>query len=129
MSYLVDTSWIVEHIRGNQDFTERLDAFSGEGLAVSVVSVAELYEGAFRSNNTTRNIRSIRDFLDTVVVLGIDDDICMSFGREMARLSRVGMIMGDLDLLIAATALQHDLTLLTLDSDFERVEGLRTVFS
>ena len=36
--------------------------------------------------------------------------------------------MSDLDLLIAATALRHDLTVLTADHDFERVENVNTIF-
>ena len=47
----------------------------------------------------------------------------------MARLRQVGMAVGDMDLLIAAIALRHDLTLLTADRDFERVENLNTIFS
>lgn len=70
----------------------------------------------------------LRVFLNTVTVLGIDEDISVRFGREKSRLSQRGMVVGDIDLLIAATALHHDLTLLTSDSDFQRVEGLRVIF-
>lgn len=51
MTYLTDTTWVVKHLRGNQDFTERLSNLSNEGLAISIVSVAELYVGVFRSND------------------------------------------------------------------------------
>jgi predicted nucleic acid-binding protein len=37
--------------------------------------------------------------------------------------------MSDLDLLIAATALHHDLTLLTADQAFDRVQNLNVIFS
>ena len=47
----------------------------------------------------------------------------------MVRLRQVGMAVGDMDVLIAATALRHDLTLLTADRDFERIENLNTIFS
>jgi hypothetical protein len=48
------------------------------------------------------------------------------FGRERGRLRAAGLTIGDFDLLIAATALQYDLTLLTNNRrHFERVEGLR----
>lgn len=56
------------------------------------------------------------------------EEVCIIFGREMARLRQVGMPVGDMDMLIAATALRHDLTLLTADRDFERIENLDTIF-
>lgn len=125
MSYLVDTSWAVAYLRGNRSVVERFHSMRNEGLAVSIVTVAELYEGIFRSNNPTQNETEVRGFLDNVVVLVIDEQLCIRFGREMARLMNKGMVIGDIDLFIAVTALQYDLTLLTSDSDFERVAGLQ----
>ncbi len=45
MTYLVDTTWIIEYLRGNGQIVRRLRSMRTEGLAVSVVSLAELYEG------------------------------------------------------------------------------------
>ena len=128
MKYLVDTTWVIEYLRGNKDIIQRLQTYRAEGLAIAIVSMAELYEGVFRSNNPAGNETILKDFLTGVTVLGIDEEVCIIFGREMARLRQVGMTVGDLDLLIAATALRHDLTLLTSDRDFERVEHLNTIF-
>ncbi len=129
MKYLVDTTWIIDYLRGNQDTIQRLQAYRAEGLAIAIVSLAELYEGVFRSNNPTGNEATLKDFLTGVTVLGIDEEVCIIFGRELARLHQVGRAVGDMDGLIAATALRHDLTLLTADRDFERVENLTTIFS
>ena len=125
MKYLVDTTWVVEYLRGNEDIIQRLQAYGAEGLAIAIVSLAELYEGVFRSNNPTGNEAILKDFLTGVTVLAIDEEVCIIFGKEMARLRQVGMAVGDMDLLIAATALRHDLTLLTADRDFERVNDLK----
>jgi tRNA(fMet)-specific endonuclease VapC len=128
MKYLVDTTWVIEYLRGNQDIIQRLQTYSPEGLAIAIVSMAELYEGVFRSNNPAGNETILKDFLTGVTVLGIDEEVCIIFGREMARLRQVGMTVGDMDVLIAATALRHNLTVLTADHDFERVENLNTIF-
>ncbi len=90
--------------------------------------MAELYEGVFRATNLNEAERALKDFLSEVAVLRIDEEAARIFGRERARLRQVGRPMSDLDLLIAATALRHDLTLLTADHDFERVEHLNTIF-
>ncbi len=129
MKYLVDTTWVIEYLRGNQTIIQRLQSYSDEGLAIAIVSLAELYEGVFRSNNPAGNETILKDFLTGVTILGIDEEVCIIFGREMARLRQGGMAVGDMDALIAATALRHDLTLLTADSDFERVQNLNTIFS
>ena len=129
MKYLVDTTWIIAYLRGHEDTIQRLQAYRAEGLAIAIVSLAELYEGVFRSDNPAANENILNNFLTGVTILGIDEEVCIIFGREMARLRQVGMAVGDMDLLIAATALRHGLTLLTADRDFERVEHLTTIFS
>jgi tRNA(fMet)-specific endonuclease VapC len=128
MSYLVDTSWAVQWLRNNRDVHERLRSFEDEGLFISVISVAELYRGVFRSNNPARSESSLQDFLVGVRTLGINQEISRVFGREGVRLRQSGQTVADLDLLIASTALHYNLTLLTSDRDFLRVEGLQTIF-
>jgi tRNA(fMet)-specific endonuclease VapC len=128
MTYLVDTTWIIEYLRGNQEVIQRLRSLRDEGLSIAIVSLAELYEGVFRSNNPSSNEAALKDFLTGVTILSIDEEVCIIFGREMARLRQRGMSVGDMDLLIAATALRHNLTLLTQDQDFQRVENLDTIF-
>ena len=128
MTHLADTSWVVEHLRGNQEVTDRLNSLGNEVVSISIITVAELYVGAYRSSNLTRTLSAVRDFIGKVVVLDINDDICLRFGREKAVLLNKGQPIGDADLLIAATALHHGLTLLTRDLDFERIEDLQTVY-
>ena len=55
MKYLVDTTWVIEYLRGNKDIIQRLQTYRAEGLAIAIVSMAELYEGVFRSNNPAGN--------------------------------------------------------------------------
>ncbi len=128
MSYLVDTSWLVEHLRNNQEAIARLDSFTSEGLAISIVSLAELQVGVFRSSNQTRAVGMVNRLISTLDLLALDEPVCIRFGREKAALLDRGQLIGDADLLIAATALHHGLTLLTLDRDFERVDNLQTIY-
>ena len=129
MKYLLDTNQVVYYLRQETRVIDDLQSRRDEGLAVSIISVAELYEGIFRATNPEEAERALKDFLSEVTVLSIDEEVARIFGQERARLRQVGMPMSDLDLLIAATALRHDLTLLTADRDFERVENLTAIFS
>lgn len=67
-----------------------------------------------------------RDFLGDYVILPITDSIAESFAQERAALRRQGQLIPDMDLLIAATALSRDLTLLTRNvRHFARIPPLR----
>ena len=129
MKYLLDTNQVVYYLRQEARVVDDLQSRKKEGLAVSIISVAELYEGIFRASNPEEAERGLKEFLSEATVLSVDEDTARIFGQERARLRQVGRPMSDLDLLIAATALRHDLTLLTADRDFERVENLTTIFS
>ena len=125
MRYLLDTDWVIHYLNGRDDIVRRLDALQREGLGVSVISLAELYEGIYSSTDPDGNEQDLHDFLRGVSILGIDEEICKIFGRERGRLRKAGQLIGDFDLLIAATGLHYRLTVLTNNRQHvERVEGL-----
>lgn len=128
MKYLLDTSQIVYYLRQEQHVVDALESRKQEGLAVSVVSVAELYEGVFRASDSQEAERVLQDFLSEVAILEVDEGVARVFGQERARLRQAGTPISDLDLLIAATALHYGLTVLTSDRAFERVENLNAIF-
>jgi tRNA(fMet)-specific endonuclease VapC len=125
MRHLIDTDWVIHYLNDRPDIVQRLHVLQDDGLALSLISLAELYEGVFYSRDPEGDERDLQDFLRGVTVLGIDDGTCRLFGRERGRLRAAGMLIGDFDLLIGATALHHNLTLLTNNRrHFERIEGL-----
>ena len=127
MHYLVDTDWVIHYLHQRAGIVQRLqDLQQQEGLALSMISLAELYEGVYYSREPEEDARGLRDFLRGVTMLSIDERTCQIFGKERGRLRAAGLMIGDCDLLIGATALRHDLTLLTNNRNhFERIEGLR----
>lgn len=127
-TYLVDTDWIIHWLNGHEVIGRRLDEAKEEGLALSVVSLAELYEGVYYSMAPEANEQQLIDFLHGVTLIGIDIETCQRFGRERGRLRAARTLVADLDLLIGATALRHGLTLFTNNRrDFEMIEGLPLV--
>ena len=128
MPFLVDTDWIIHSLRGRSDITTKLEEIAVEGLAISIASVAELYEGIYYSRDPVAAEATFDRFRRGVRVLGIDEQVTRIFGRERGRLRNLRKLIGDLDLLIGATALRHDLTLLTNNRrHFELLEKLRIV--
>ena len=125
LRYLIDTDWIIHYLNGHSAIVSRLKTLSDQGCAVSVVSLAELYEGVYYSSNPKGNAQTLNDFLLGVTTLGIDAETCKIFGQHRGRLRAAGKVLGDFDLLIGSTALRHDLTVLTNNRrHFTLIDGL-----
>jgi tRNA(fMet)-specific endonuclease VapC len=123
---LIDTDWVIDHLNQIERVVARLKELRPQGLALSIVSLAELSEGVQYSREPDQSQQALDAFLEDVSVLGIDEEICKIFGRERGRLRKQGALIGDFDLLIAATGLHYGLTVLTNNRQhFERVEGLQ----
>lgn len=127
MTYLIDTDWVIDHLNHIEHVTRRLEELAPGGFALSVISLAELYEGVYYSRNPVESEAALQRFLNPeLTILGLDEETCKIFGKERGRLRTAGLLIGDCDLLIGATALRHRLTLLTNNRrHFERIEGLR----
>jgi len=121
-SYLVDTDWIIHYLNGQPSIVSKLQELQGRGVAVSLVSSAELYEGVFYSRDPEAGESNLDDFLRGVSI-AIDKETCKVFSRQRGRLRAKKKTVADFDLLIAATALRHDITLLTNNRrHFEMIE-------
>ena len=125
MHYLVDTDWVIHALHGNLAVIRRLEEMTDEGIGISVISTAELYQGVFYSDDPQANEALLLEFLSGYDVVQVDDDICRLFARERGRLKAAGTPISDLDLLIGCTAIRHGLVLLSNNRrHFERLEGL-----
>jgi tRNA(fMet)-specific endonuclease VapC len=125
-AFLIDTDWVIDHLKGRSAVTRRLHELQPGGLALSVVSVAELWEGVFFSRDPGHSQSLLEQFLSGVAILPIDDAVCRRFGRLRGSLRLQGKKIADFDLLIAASALCHNLTLLTNNRrHFEQIGELR----
>ncbi len=126
MRYLVDSDWLIDAFLGVPAAVDLLARQRSEGLAVSIVSYGELFEGAIGAPDPATELARFRRFLDRLALLPLDDPIMERFAGIRAELRRRGQLIPDLDLLIAATALHHDLTLLTRNvRHFNRIPKLR----
>jgi tRNA(fMet)-specific endonuclease VapC len=128
LRYLIDTDWAIHYMNGEAQTVERLAEFQPDGIGISVVSLAELWDGIWYSRDREGSEIGLREFLRTVTLLPLDEEAGRRFGRERGRLRALHQLIGDVDLLIGATALSHDLILLTNNRrHFEMIEGLRLV--
>ena len=125
-AYLVDTDWAVHWLHSNERIRQRMKELRGQGLALSAISLAELWEGVHYSRNPQESEHGLHNFLRRISLIGIDEETCKLFGKERGRLRAQGKRVADFDLIIGVTARQHNLTLLTNNRrHFENIESLR----
>ena len=128
LTYLVETDWAVHWLRGREDVVNRLRELQARGMGLSIISLAELYTGIYYSTDLIKAREKLDDFLSFITILGVDQETCRVFGEENSRLRRDGQIIGDFDLLIAATCLHYGLKLLTDNRrHFQRIQGLEII--
>ncbi len=126
MSHLVDTDVIIDGLNNRPGVLARLERLAESGLAVSIISLGELYEGAYRDPKPESRLAGMRQFLQGYQVLGLTDAAMEVFARLRASLRNQGQLIPDLDLLIAATALTHGATLVTRNvGHFACINGLQ----
>ncbi len=123
--YLLDSDWIIQALSNRQPAARLLQRLEGSAIFVSYISVGEIYEGAFVTANPQAHLTSFRQFLSSYRILTLTDPIMERFAELRSYLRRRGQRIPDFDLLIAATALHYNLTLLTFNRrDFERIPDL-----
>lgn len=127
MRYLLDTNICVYALKHRPpEVLERLRAVGKAAVAVSVITVLELRQGAEKSQQAVANHARLDLFLGPLRVLPFDEEAALAGARLRAHLERLGRPIGDLDSLIAAQALAREMTLVTNNlREFERVPALQ----
>lgn len=125
--HLIDTDWAIDVFHGQPAAEQTLIGLAPDGLSVSHLSYAELYQGAYYGRDPETAITGLRWFLQDKHLLPTTPEIMERFAILRGSLTpHLRRQIGDIDLIIAATALTYDLALLTRNvKDFQHVPGLR----
>lgn len=128
MRYFIETSMIVSFLRGKNGAIQALTNLEGE-LTSSFVCLAELYEGIYRVKKKEKVEKAVMNFFSGLSqVFGIDGNIAKNFGQIRADLKTKGKNIEDLDILLAATCLAYNLTLVTYNpKHFKRIDNLKVL--
>jgi len=126
MTHLLDTNVCVSYLRGkNTRVQTRFAAHVPADLVVCSAVVAELCVGAVRSTNPAAEQAKVDAFLTAYRSLPFDDDAARAYAAVRADLEIRGLLVSDFDMVIAAVALIHGLTVVTHNTgEFSRVRGL-----
>src|SRR2546425_3994742 len=126
--YLLDTSPLASYLLNQvQAVALLLPLIERHEVATSVIVYAEVVEYIQGLPHFTQRHQQLRQLLREVYPYFLTYPILERYAdlRRKLRPPYGKGLIGDMDTLIAATALEHDLTLLTIDSDFDRVPQLK----
>jgi tRNA(fMet)-specific endonuclease VapC len=137
---LLDTNHCSYAILGNIQVLERLANLGDEPIATCTIVKGELIDMAARSQQRQANLALIQRFLVGLYIYPIDETTAEIYGnlkaavferyapkdkaqRRRTNITQLGI--GENDLWIAAVALQYQLTLVTADQDFQRIQDVQ----
>ena len=128
MTYLLDTDWVVDHLAGRSEAVDLVATLAPDGIAISIITYVEVFEGILGGRDPRQAERVLRQFLEGVDVIGISRTVARRAAaiRVGLRRRRVPIDHRAMDLLIAATAVEHDLTLVSRNTrDYGDIPVLR----
>jgi tRNA(fMet)-specific endonuclease VapC len=124
VSFVLDTDVCSAYLKGNSRVHGRFIQYGGR-LHVSTITVGELFAWVLRAKASPDRLQGLLDLLDDITVLDVNRAVARKFGEVRARQLDQGLYTPEMDLLIAATALAHNLTLVSHNvRDFANVPGL-----
>jgi tRNA(fMet)-specific endonuclease VapC len=127
----LDTTFFADLFRKNRAAEKKLYELANETEIVSttVMTIAELYYGAYKSKNVSDEMRNVAAVLSSFVILEMNEEGAKMFGEILSILEKKGQIIPDRDILIGAISLSKgEKTIITRNGkDFARIPGLKVI--
>ncbi len=124
--YLLDTDILIYSLKGNEAVISHLRRHSNDPIKTTVISLMELYYGAHKSQHKTGNLSKVKAIAQSIEIISPGPETAEIFGLLKSDLELSGNRLDDFDLIIAAVALSHNLTLVTNNiKHFNRIEDLK----
>lgn len=122
--YLLDTNICIYFLKGQFDLNKKIEEIGEENCLLSEITVAELKFGVENRVQKEKNRKNNDAFQAKFKILPVFPALDI-YAKEKSRLKTKGKIVDDFDLLIGATAIHNNLTLVTRNvKDFNRLDGI-----
>lgn len=119
--YCLDTNIIIDLWKGDLAIKKKLESISPNCIFISSIVLCELYKGAYISKKVNFNVKLIKSFINNVSFVEFDYNACQVFGKEYARLKKLGKLPPESDLMIASIAKSNNLKIVTRDKGFKNI--------
>jgi predicted nucleic acid-binding protein len=125
MSYLIDSDVVADYLAGIPQQVQRVSALVSRGIAISIITYGEIYDEIDGSRDSRAAEQVFRLFFRPAVVLPLNRRIMRQFASVRRDLRTRGLLIQDMNMLIGATALYHNLELVTRNAQhINRIPGL-----
>jgi predicted nucleic acid-binding protein len=127
MPHLLDSDWFIDYLDAIPQAVQLVASLVGDGLSISIITYIEVYQGVYRRRSSVAD-EALARALTLMPVLPISLAAAERCARLRESLRRQGRRVNSraMDLIIAATALEHDLTLVTRNvADYQDIPGLK----
>ena len=126
MKYLLDTNVCIKILNGsNRNILKRIETIKNDEIVIPSIVRFELYYGSYKSKIPTKTTKNLNLFLNSFETIEFNDSIAEIAGKLRADLSKKGTPIGPYDIIIAATAIYTNLTLITHNTkEFSRITEL-----
>lgn len=128
MKYLLDSDSSIDHLYDVIDLFTAIPNLAPRDLALSAPSLIELYTGVYGSHNPRQAERDLKHFLRSVSIIPLNQRVIHATARLRAELAarRLPIRHRAYDLIVAATALDYGLTVVTSNTrDYQDIPGLQ----
>lgn len=125
---LLDSSFLIDVIRGYRPALTLRDELesTSEAVRIPAPAIFELWKGAARARQPLREAEIVEETVRSYPIVELRAEHARRGGQVGGELARRGIILSDLDLVLAGMALAEDDTILTRNArDFERIPDLR----
>ena len=124
----LDTDLLIAILRGKKEAFSKVLALDedSKGASTTAINAFEIFFGAYKSKMQSDNLRETERLIDRLNVIPLDFSSSKRAAEISANLSTIGEPIDYRDAMIAAIALENDLTLLTRNkSRFARIKNLK----
>ncbi|MEA5534188.1 type II toxin-antitoxin system VapC family toxin [Crocosphaera sp. XPORK-15E] len=129
MTYLLDTCTVSDFAKGERNTLRHIKLMTPSDIFISSITLMEIHYGMLLNPDSNQKIRYvIEDFLDVITISPFTETEATEAGKIRTILKAQGSPISAYNLLIAATAKVHYLTIVTSNvKEFERVPDLRVI--
>lgn len=126
--YLLDSNIIIYMFNGNRNVLQNFASHSPSQIAIPSLVLYELQVGITKSSSPSRRIQQLKQLLSIIQVMPFGEAEAKEAAQIRADLERIGMGIGPIDTLIAATAIVAGSTLVTRNvKEFGRIQHLKII--
>ncbi|MBE9250612.1 type II toxin-antitoxin system VapC family toxin [Dolichospermum sp. LEGE 00240] len=126
--YVLDTNTLIYYFKGQGRVAQNLVNVSAQEISIPTIVLFELQVGIAKSNSPAKRTQQLQELLSRVNLVLFDREAALAAAKIRAELEQQGTQIGQMDVLIAGTAIALQSTLVTHNiKEFSRVSGLTIV--